>query len=127
MNTVTIELPYPPSVNGYWRSVNSRNILSAKGRAYRGASVASIVRSGHGNTQLNGRLEVSLDLYPPDARKRDVDNYSKGVLDALTHAGVWLDDEQIDRLHILKCPRDKENSRVVVTISEFVLEGGTDG
>lgn len=30
-----LTLPWPPSVNRYWRAVNGRNILSAEGRAYR--------------------------------------------------------------------------------------------
>ena len=117
--THQIALPFPPSVNGYWRAYQGRNILSKRGREYRKRAVIDIQAHGLAMARLSGRLEVSLDLHPPDARRRDADNYCKGVLDALTHAGVWGDDEQIDRLHILKCPRDKDNPRVVVTISEI--------
>jgi hypothetical protein len=31
---------------------------------------------------------VEILLYPPDNRRRDIDNYTKGLFDALTHAGV---------------------------------------
>lgn len=34
--------------------------------------------------------------------KPDVDNYAKAVLDAMTKAGVWLDDSQIGSLAITK-------------------------
>ena len=50
------------------------------------------------------RVAVTLALYPPDKRRRDVDNYSKAVLDLLTKASVWDDDSQIDRLTIERGP-----------------------
>jgi crossover junction endodeoxyribonuclease RusA len=40
---------------------------------------------------------VEILLYPPDNR-RDIDNYTKGLFDALTHAGVWEDDSQVKRM-----------------------------
>jgi len=39
-----------------------------------------------------------MDAFPPDRRRRDLDNIAKPVLDALEHAGVYLDDSQIDLL-----------------------------
>jgi crossover junction endodeoxyribonuclease RusA len=45
-----------------------------------------------------GKLDVSIILYPPDIRVRDLDNYFKAPLDALTHARLWGDDSQIKRL-----------------------------
>lgn len=117
--TVQFVLPFPPSVNGYWRAFRGRNILSKRGRQYRHDAHVEILASEHATVRMDGRLQVSLDLHPPDRRRRDVDNYCKGVLDALTHAGVWGDDEQIDDLHILKCPPDRDDPRVVVTISEI--------
>ena len=41
-------------------------------------------------------------VYPPDRRKRDIDGYLKALLDSLTHAGVWLDDEQVDSIYITR-------------------------
>ncbi len=37
-------------------------------------------------------------VYPPDRRARDLDNLGKALLDALTKAGVYGDDSQIDHL-----------------------------
>lgn len=45
-------------------------------------------------------LRVEIDLFWPDARRRDLDNI-KGLLDALTGV-VWEDDSQIVELHIRK-------------------------
>jgi crossover junction endodeoxyribonuclease RusA len=41
-------------------------------------------------------------LFPPDRRKRDLDNYMKGLLDALTVAELWTDDSLVDQLHIFR-------------------------
>jgi crossover junction endodeoxyribonuclease RusA len=39
-----------------------------------------------------------MDAFPPDRRRRDLDNIQKPVLDALEHVGVYEDDSQIDLL-----------------------------
>jgi len=43
-----------------------------------------------------------VELFPPDRRKRDVDNILKALLDALTHAGVYEDDSFIDDLRVVR-------------------------
>ena len=51
---------------------------------------------------LEGRLAVHIALFPPDRRKRDVDNILKALLDACEHAGCYESDSQIDELHIVR-------------------------
>lgn len=46
-------------------------------------------------------LTVSIKLYFKDERKRDLDNYLKGLLDALNGL-IWMDDSQIFSLTITK-------------------------
>lgn len=94
-----------------------RTIISAKGREYRKAAVAAVHRDYSGPTLL-GRMHISLDLYPPTARRFDVDNHLKAPLDAVTQAGLWDDDSQVDRLEVLRCPLDRANPRVVLTLTE---------
>ena len=49
-----------------------------------------------------GRLRVEIEVYPPDRRKRDIDNVCKATLDALAKAGVYQDDSQIDVLLVTR-------------------------
>ena len=104
MSAHLLFLPWPPSLNRYWRNVQGRTLISAEGRDYRGAVITGLKRFG-GAPQLGAqRLSVTITAAPPDKRRRDLDNLLKAALDALTHAGVWDDDSQIDRLTIWRAP-----------------------
>lgn len=98
-----LNLPFPPSVNQYYRSPNKgplagRTLISEKGRAYRDA-VRILASAGK---PIAGRVAVVIEAFMPDNRRRDLDNLTKALLDSLTHAGVWLDDSQIDDLRIIR-------------------------
>ena len=97
---IELELPYPPSVNHYWRRVGSRTLISRGGRAFRQAVCTILAASGI--RPLAGRLQVDVVVFPPDNRRRDVDNVQKALLDALEHGGMYSDDNQIVRLAIEK-------------------------
>lgn len=109
----TIELPWPPSVNHYWRMVRGRFYVSGEGVAYRKEVTR---RVGECDT-LKGRLAVEILLYPPDRRKRDIDNVCKAVLDSLAHAGAYENDCQIDRLSVAR-QELIEGGLALVTITE---------
>lgn len=96
-----LELPYPPSVNHYWRRVGARTLISRGGRAFREA-VCSIL-AARGIRPIAGPLVVEVTIHPPDRRRRDIDNIQKALLDALQHGGAYGDDSQIVRLTIEKC------------------------
>jgi Holliday junction resolvase RusA-like endonuclease len=95
-----LALPYPPSVNHYWRRVGARTLISRGGRAFREAVCA--ILAAHGIEPLVGSLDVEVTIHPPDKRRRDVDNVQKALLDALQHGGAYGDDSQIVRLAIEK-------------------------
>lgn len=95
-----LELPYPPSMNHYWRRVGARTLISRGGRAFREA-VCSILAT-RGVRPLDGPLEIVIDVFPPDHRRRDIDNLQKALLDALQHGGAYHDDSQIVSLTITK-------------------------
>ena len=95
---MVMTLPYPPSVNHYWRRVGPRTLISREGRTFRQNVCALLGRGGQRRPPNGGRIAVALDAFPPDHRRRDLDNIQKPVLDALEHAGVYVDDSQIDLL-----------------------------
>ncbi len=113
MTVSTHRLPWPPSVNRYWRSVGGRVLISADGRAYRDTVRALVLadRVTHGAA----RVRVTIEASPPDRRRRDLDNLLKAPLDALTHAGLWCDDEQIDALTITREPV-QPGGRIIITV-----------
>lgn len=95
---MVITLPYPPSVNHYWRRVGPRTLISREGRAFRKDVCALLGGGGPRKPPAGGRIALAMDAFPPDRRRRDLDNIQKPVLDALEHAGVYEDDSQVDLL-----------------------------
>lgn len=118
---LTVTLPWPPSTNRIWRNITvkgkPRTLLSEEGRRFRSAAAHECLVCKLVNRQLGGRLSVALDVFPPDRRARDLDNVLKATLDALTHAGVWLDDSQIDVL-VVKRRDVVKGGRLQVSIIE---------
>ena len=93
-----LNLPYPPSINHYWRRVGPRTLISREGRTFRRNVCALLGGGGPRKPPADGRIALSMDAVPPDRRRRDLDNLQKPVLDALEHAGIYEDDSQIDLL-----------------------------
>jgi Holliday junction resolvase RusA-like endonuclease len=110
---IEVELPFPPSVNHYYRHVGPRTLISRKGRRFR--ENVALVLAALGVRPLDGPLDVEVDVFPPDRRRRDIDNVQKALLDSLQHGGAYEDDSQIVRLVIEK--REVfPGGRVIVTI-----------
>jgi crossover junction endodeoxyribonuclease RusA len=93
-------------------------LISKNGRVFRKNVYADVLEQHGLQSPMEGRLSVHIELFVPDKRKRDIDNYAKALLDALTHAGVWRDDEQVDRLLIT---REKQHTlgRAYVTVTQI--------
>jgi crossover junction endodeoxyribonuclease RusA len=108
-------LPLSPSINHYFARSGNRTYLPAKVREYRQQVQDIVAAAGHDT--LEGRLSVFMAIHMPSRRRSDIDNYAKGSLDALTHAGVWLDDSQVDELTLVRQEIIK-GGRMVVLITE---------
>ncbi|MCD4823677.1 MAG: RusA family crossover junction endodeoxyribonuclease, partial [Phycisphaerae bacterium] len=94
-------LPFPPTVNSYWRHVGPRTLISRKGREYRRA-ICGLLAGGNKKPPRTGRIALCMDAFPPDRRRRDLDNLPKAVLDSLAHAGVYEDDSHYAELRIMR-------------------------
>jgi len=64
-------------------------------------------------------------VFPPDGRRRDLDNLQKALCDALQHAGVYADDSQIDRLDVQRGPV-VPGGKVIVQVTERTCGRTTD-
>lgn len=119
-----LTLPFPPSVNTYWRAPNrgplaGRHLISAAGRKYQSDACAAIIEQLRRLPKPSATAAaVEIILFPPDQRRRDLDNYNKALFDALTHAGVWEDDSQVKKMLVEWGPVVPKG-KVEITISSF--------
>ena len=126
MQTFQTILPWPPSVNATYRAHGGRVILSTRYRRWRKA-VADVFASLAGPRGFEGRVAVRLVLRAGTRRAYDLDNRVKPVQDALVHAGILGDDEQVDRLEVVRgrsatAQEKRDHGRyghVLVTVEEI--------
>jgi crossover junction endodeoxyribonuclease RusA len=96
---IILKLPYPPSVNNYYRKFRNIMVMSKAGRDFK-EKVQDYVLDYRVPKLGKARLELTIWLYPPTRRQTDLDNRLKAILDSLQDAGVYDDDSQIDVLMI---------------------------
>jgi len=122
--SLVLTLPYPPSVNHYWLNSVGRSKrgkpcvhtrISERGRRYTQAVEALTA----GVEPIDGEVSVTLLVWMPDRKKRDLDNLLKCVLDSLTKAGVWGDDSQVDELRIVRKGITSPYGKVIVRIKQL--------
>lgn len=132
MKRLVLTLPYPPSVNHYWRSAVIQGHvavhISAEGKEYR--KTVKALLWAHERVHFGESLvRVDILVNPPDRARRDLDNLPKSLFDALSDekdkrtgiwidSGIWRDDVQVDDYRIRRGPPVKEG-RVIVTIEEI--------
>lgn len=123
-----LTLPFPPSVNSYWRAPNKgplagRHLISASGRTFRSNAAAAVIEQLRRIPKpFSAELSVNVVLFPPNRARRDLDNYLKALFDALTHSNVWEDDSQIKHMEVSWGPVIAKGS-AEITIREFLQEG----
>jgi crossover junction endodeoxyribonuclease RusA len=111
---LSITLPFPPSVNNYWLASGNRRYISKRGVDFR--NDVKMICPKNWQTTKSSQVHVVIKVYPPDKRRRDLDNLCKAVFDALEHAGIYSDDFQVsyfsvERIHIVK------NGRLDITLT----------
>jgi crossover junction endodeoxyribonuclease RusA len=101
-----------------FRVGNGHGFTSPRVKAWHDTVAWAAVEAMTGIPPLQGPVKVTLDFYLTHRRRADVDNYSKGILDPMTHAGVFCDDSQVIDLHVRKHYCARGEGRVVVTVDE---------
>ena len=102
----------PISANHIWRTYRGRTVRSV---AYNQFERDFILLSPRAVERCAGEVEVKLEFFLKDKRRRDLDNMIKPTIDCLTHLGCWNDDSQITRLDVRKSVQGEEGIRVTVT------------
>lgn len=98
---ISYTLPLPPTINhAYGQRRNGGKYIKPAGIVFRTAVAEIVATAGH--PTLTGRLSLFVAVHPATRARQDLDNRSKALQDAMTHAGVWLDDNQIDDLHMVR-------------------------
>lgn len=113
MTILILDLPWPPSINHYWRHAKGRHYISMEGELYRELVYYECIKYRKTFTEIE-RISILIDAYPPDRRKRDLDNILKSLLDSLQYAEVFKDDSQVDVLTIAR--KTPLKGRVLITL-----------
>ncbi len=113
MSEYRLIIPWPPTVNTYWRHCRGRHYISAKGTQYR-KDIIQIIQQQHLDINTSSRLKISITTNHPDKRRRDLDNLQKAVFDSLVHAGFMADDEQIDDFRVRRGEQVRGGSLEVI-------------
>ncbi len=98
MKSVSVQMPWPPSANRYWRKYRGRMVISEEARKY--IDDVTILALTWQIKTFKSRLSLKIFACPPDKRVRDIDNILKIAIDSLQHAGIYENDGQIDRIYI---------------------------
>lgn len=109
LQSITIDLPYPPTANRYWRVWRGRPVKSAEARKYQ----TDVKRLWGSTPPASSPVAVTLDVVRPQ-RRGDLDNTAKVILDALNGC-AYGDDSQIVELHMYRSD-NKKAPGVKVTI-----------
>lgn len=117
-NEISIELPWPPSANRYWRKFRNRIVVSPEAKAYK-ATVKKLSLFWPRVFFPTQELVLYIQACPPNKRHFDLDNRLKIAIDSLQGI-LFTDDSQIKDIHIVSCP--VYSGKLLVRLSERIKE-----
>ena len=131
LNAVRLVLPWPPTTNNLYATVNGRRVKSAAGRMYEERVRLAIWtmfdhRRPADSWPLRPPYRISIELHAPKAMRYDVANREKAVMDAL-FAAIEQDDSVVDELLICRREPSREQPGCVVVVEELRRALGVGG
>ena len=111
----------PPTVNHYWGKRGKAWYTLKKVQMFK-ERLAWIVLSKKENRKIistiwNRDIEMDIEVYIHDRRRRDIDNMLKGIMDALKGV-VYSDDSLVSSVRISKKMAEKPKTIIVVRVRE---------
>ena len=119
-----LTFPIPPTINNrMYRNMR----LTKEYRWWKTEAEQSVCNELQRDADLV-RYAVRLFFYWGDKRRRDIDNFAKPILDAITESQmVWVDDSQIDELHIYRESGREEDVQMEPGTAVVVISPVEDG
>ena len=99
---IELFLPFPPSINSYYVKTRNGVFISASGKAYHKRVLEDIKEQCGPMIPISIYVHLSVVLFMPDKRKRDLDNYMKPLLDSLTRCAFYEDDSLVNQLFVYR-------------------------
>ena len=130
--TVSVTLPYPPSLNNMFFNVRGRGRVRSKEYDLWRAAATWALKDASQSGRLAGPYNLTVRVGRRDRRKRDLDNLIKPLNDALVTAGVVRDDSDCQRIDAAWAPGlDGVTVTVVatdlITVSQAAARSGCAG
>lgn len=104
MTKITLNLPFPVSVNAIWRKNNRRIKGVYRSDKYKAwiaqAGLEWLTQKIKQPKHIPGEFSLSIVLVRKDKRVKDLDNFTKAILDFCKAHGLIEGDHLLDRLYI---------------------------
>lgn len=113
-------MPWPPTLNHYHQPIKMgdkgvRITKGAKARKYAKDMEQHLKDLGLCGERIDERVKLAmhLTLNPPTLARYDIDNRTKGIMDSLSNANFYADDDQVHKLTIIKGEKIKGGNVIV--------------
>jgi crossover junction endodeoxyribonuclease RusA len=118
--TTSFHHPGPPVPLERARHGQGRTYSASKSVAYQRALAYAWLAARPAGWPLDRRYTVAITVTFQDARRRDIDNVAKTVLDGL-NGHAWQDDSQVDGLTIVRTSPERGKPGITVALAVMAL------
>lgn len=119
MNSISLTLPLPNSVNRQWRAGRKRSFVSKEARAFKASAASAIAAMREGGElpaePLTGPIALRATVFMKQAGA-DADNRLKAAQDALAEGGIIENDSHICRASIER-RKSADDPRIEITLT----------